>query len=54
MSVLLLSIVAALWLVVRLNVANLFLARSMNRRQELAVRLAMGAGRSRVTGQLVL
>lgn len=54
MSVLLLSIVAALWLVVCLNVANLFLARSMKRRQELAVRLAMGAGRARVTGQLVL
>ena len=54
MSVLLLSIVAALWLVVCLNVANLFLARSLKRRQELAVRLAMGAGRGRVTGQLVL
>ncbi|MFB3111939.1 MAG: FtsX-like permease family protein, partial [Gemmatimonadales bacterium] len=54
MSVLLLSIVAALWLVVCLNVANLFLARSMKRRQELALRLALGAGRARVTGQLVL
>ena len=54
MSVLLLSIVAALWLVVCLNVANLFLARSMKRRQELALRLAIGASRARVTGQLVL
>ena len=54
MSVLLLAVVAALWLVVCLNVANLFLARSIKRRGELAVRLAMGAGRRRVTGQLVL
>lgn len=54
MSVLLLSIVAALWLVVCLNVANLFLARSMKRRHELAIRLAIGASRARVTGQLVL
>ncbi len=41
LSALLLSIVAALWLVVCLNVANLFLARSMKRRQELAVRRAL-------------
>ena len=54
MSALLLSVVGALWLVVCLNVANLFLARSMKRRQEMAVRRALGAGRARVTGQLVL
>lgn len=54
LSVLLLSVVAALWLVVCLNVANLFLARSMKRRQELAVRRALGASRARITGQLVL
>lgn len=54
MSALLLSIVAALWLVVCLNVANLFLARSMKRRRELAVRRALGAGRAQLTGQLTL
>ena len=54
MSMLLLGVVTALWMVVCLNVANLFLARSMRRRQELAVRIAMGAGRGRVLRQLVL
>ena len=53
LSVPLLSIVAGLWLVVCLNVASLFLARSMKRRREFAIRIAMGAGRARVTGQLV-
>ena len=54
LSGLLLSIVTALWLVVCLNVANLFLARSMKRRQELAVRRALGASRARIARQLVL
>ena len=54
MSWLLSAIVLGLWLVVCLNVSNLLLARATKRRQELAIRAALGGGRTRLAGSLLL